>query len=224
MLTMAATRAATPRLIYCAGDGRRFAQIAVDAGFEYGCRSDMRPHHRVTLADLNWRRPRLDRHAAFVAEHRPALAVAPDVLTLDALLETLRYAERLARHAERVIIVPKAPGVMAALPHEPWLVVGYSVPTRYGGADSLLAWEVTGWPVHLLGGSPQAQLRLRAYFDVISLDGNVHQRAARRGVWWSAETGGWRTRDAAVPLGPDLPYRAFRRSCEEIQRAWTRLG
>ena len=213
-------RAPAPVLVYCAGDGRRFAEIAVAAGFAYGVRSDMRPHHPVQMADLNWRKPDLDAHAAFVAEHRPALAVAPDLLTRDDLVPALRYAERLAEHAARVIVVPKYAGAVADIPREPWIVLGYSVPTRYGGADAQLLWEWSGWPVHLLGGSPQAQLTLAYYLNVVSLDGNSHQRAARRGVWWCSTRRGWRTRDPAVPLGPDLPYRAFARSCAEIRAAW----
>lgn len=70
------------------------------------------------FADLNWKQPDLDRHYAFVSEHRPQLAVAPDVLDLDELVPTLRYAERLAGVADRVIIVPKAGGVMELLPKE----------------------------------------------------------------------------------------------------------
>lgn len=211
-----------PLLLYVAGYGRRFAGIAVDEGYAYGSRSDMKPHQRVAMADLNWRRPDLDRHLTFVREHRPALAVAPDLLDRGALLTTLRYAETLAAHAERVIVVPKYAGAMADIPREPWLVIGYSVPTKYGGADATLLWEMTGWPVHLLGGSPRAQLDLARYLTVVSLDGNAHQGAARRGVWWCGRCGRWQTRNAAVPLGPDLPYRAFRRSCREIRAAWQR--
>lgn len=210
-----------PHLIYCAGHGKRFARIAVEGGYLYGYRSDSKPSESVSMVDLNWKRPDLERHAAAVEEHRPLLAVAPDVLGADALPETLRYAERLARHAERVIIVPKCPGVIERLPREPWLVLGYSVPTRYGGADAVLVWEFGGWPVHLLGGSPQAQLTLAAYLDVFSADGNAHQRAAMHGTYWSAARRGWVSRDAeGMPRGADLPYRAFARSCAEIRRAW----
>lgn len=208
-------------LVYCASHGKRFAAIAVAAGFGYGCRSEQRnPPHPVVFADLDWKRPNLDRHLAFVIEQRPRYAVAPDLLDRAALCDTLRFAERLAAHAERVIVVPKYPHAVADLPREPWLMLGYSVPTKYGGADGQLLWEWTGWPVHLLGGSPQAQLRLRYYLNVVSADGNAAQGAARRGVWWSARSGGWRTRDTAVPLGPDLPYRCFERSCREIRTAW----
>ena len=190
------------------------------AGMVYGCRSDYRPTHPVSFADLNWRVPNLVRHMAFVVQHRPHLAVAPDVLSLDALPETLAYADRLAEHAQRVIIVPKAPGIVAQLPE--WVIIGYSVPTRYGAADPLLLYEVGDRPVHLLGGSPMAQLTLAHYLNIYSADGNMIQLDARYGVWFDGSH--WRTRDAGVPMGPDLYYRAFARSCQEVVAAWTRLA
>lgn len=208
---------AAPLLIYCAGASRRFADIAIAAGFVYGCRSDHKPNHAVRFADLNWKKPDLDQHLGFVREHRPLLAVAPDVLDLGDLSSTLRYAESLAEWADRVIIVPKAPGVMDQLPHEPWLVVGYSVPTRYGGAGLLMA-EMAGWPVHLLGGLPGRQLELAHYVHVFSADGNAAAKAAEFGAVFDARSRKWQMR--AEPLGPDLPYRAFARSCAQIVRAW----
>lgn len=209
---------ATPLLIYCAGGSRRFGEIARAEGFAYGCRSDHAPSYPPVFVDLDWRKPDLDHHLGFVALHQPRLAVAPDVTDLGQLPATLRYAEQLARYVEKVILVPKVPGMIERLPREPWLLLGYSVPTRYGGADGTLLWEWAGWPVHLLGGSPAAQLNLAHYLDVFSADGNAAQRAALRGVWFDGRH--WRTRDAEVSLGPDLPYRTFARSCAEIVRAW----
>lgn len=208
---------APPLLIYCAGASRQFADIALAAGFVYGCRSDHKPNHPVRFADLNWKTPDLDQHHAFVRAHQPTLAVAPDVLELATLDATLRYAETLAQWAQYVIVVPKAVGVLDRLPREPWLVIGYSVPTKYGGTDLLMA-ELDGWPVHLLGGSPGKQLNLADYLNVVSADGNAAARAAEYGSVFDARTRRWQR--SVEPLGPDLPYRAFARSCEQIVRAW----
>jgi hypothetical protein len=171
----------------------------------------------VNFADLNWKKPDLDRHSAFVREHRPMLAVAPDVLALDELTPTLRYAESLAEWADRVIIVPKAPGVMERLPREPWLVVGYSVPTKYGGTDLMMA-ELLGWPVHLLGGLPGRQFDLAHYLDVVSTDGNAAARWAEYGSVFDGRTRRWQHR--VEPQGADMPYRAFARSCQQIVQMW----
>lgn len=214
-----------PHLIYCAAWGRRFARIAVEAGLEYGCRSDQTPREApVVFVDLNWRQPNLERHLAFCREHRPRLAVVPDLVERAALPATLRYAEQLAQYATQVIIVPKIPGVLEALPHEPWVVLGYSVPTKYGGADSVFLWEWSGWPVHLLGGSPMAQRMAANYCQVVSLDGNATQGAAQRGVYYDARKNQWITRDPAIPQGPDLCYRAFARSCQELVTYWRQRG
>jgi hypothetical protein len=216
-------RVGMPVLIYCAGGSRQFSDIAVAAGFAYGCRSDHKPNHPVVFADLDWKRPDLDRHRAFVAEHRPRFAVAPDVLDPAALPETLRYAERLAAHAERVIVVPKVDDVVEALPRDPWLMLGYSVPTKYGGCQLMLG-SFAGWDVHLLGGSPVKQLPLAHYLRVVSADGNAAARAAAWGKVFDGRKWLSSAASAAVcPMGPDLPYRAFDLSCRAIVSAWREL-
>jgi Family of unknown function (DUF6610) len=208
---------AAPLLIYCAGNSRRFSDIACATGFVYGCRSDHKPSRTVGFADLNWKRPDLDRHYAFVRDHQPTLAVAPDVLELDQLTATLAYAERLATHAEHVVIVPKAQGVMGILPREPWLVIGYSVPTKYGGTDLMMA-EIVNWPVHLLGGSPRRQFELAHYLNVVSADGNAAARAAEYGTVFDAHTRRWQK--SVESRVADMPYRAFARSCQQIVQMW----
>lgn len=173
------------------------------------------------FADLEWKVPDLRMHRGFVREHAPTFAVAPDVVDLDDLCWTLRYAETLAQWATKVIIVPKARCVMQQLPHEPWLIVGYSVPTKYGGTDLFLS-ELHDWPVHLLGGSPNRQLNLAYYLNVVSADGNAATRAAEFGTVFNGRTHQWDK--GAEPQGEDLPYRAFARSCEQIKLAWALLG
>jgi hypothetical protein len=210
---------APPMLIYCAGYGRRYASIAVAHGYAYGCRSDMLPHHPVYFVDINWQKADLDYHKAFVRKHRPAMAVAPDLEWPNLLQPVLRYGLELARWAQRVVFVPKYAGAVAAIPDEPWVVLGYSVPTGYSGAPDAVLQELGCRPVHLLGGSPQAQLALAKILNVVSVDGNAAQRAARFGRCWTQASNGWSRRDQISP-GPDAPYRAFARSCAEIRRAW----
>jgi hypothetical protein len=210
-------------LVYCAAGNRRFAEIAVSHGFRYGCRSDDTPARRAWFVDLDWKKPDLPRHLAFCAEHKPHLAVAPDVLSEGELPEALGWAERLAAHADRVLIVPKVAGLVERLPREPWLMIGYSVPTSYGGTDAVTSFDLIGWDCHLLGGNPQNQMRLAQYLRAYSADGNGFQKAARWGVYYDADSNTWVPRGPKVPHGPDLPYRAFEQSCIEIQIAWRRL-
>lgn len=215
-------------LIYCAAGSTKYGPIAVEEGYLYGCRSDGKPSQdRVSFVDINWRKispEYLDHHIKVVYNHKPLFAVAPDIEDLSKFDETLHYARQLAKYSKYVIIVPKAEGVVDLLPREDWIVVGYSVPSKYAGADLIGMWDLQGWSVHLLGGSPQAQLHIAHYLNVVSVDGNAAQGAAAHGVFFSSKTGEWVSRSPEVPIGPDLPYRAFRRSCQEIKISWKRLG
>jgi hypothetical protein len=133
----------------------------------------------------------------------------------------------------RVLIIPKAFSTIGQIPRQiggAEVVLAFSVPTRYGGTQ-VPTWEFAGWPVHLLGGSPQAQMAHAHYFHTVSADGNYAQKMAvrycqywmpgtARGTknrWWPQlqETDGWQ--------GDGAPYEAFRRSCVNIQAAWARL-
>lgn len=108
----------------------------------------------------------------------------------------------------------------------------YLVPTKYGGS-SVPLWEFAGWPVHLLGGSPQRQMHvwrhLACVAHIVSADGNYAAKmAVRWGQFWApgyakdrywprlseADGGRW---------AKDVPYEAFRRSCEAIMAEWKRV-
>ena len=130
------------------------------------------------------------------------------------------WAEEAAQYAESVVIIPKVSGVIDRLPRrigKARIVLGYSVPTRYGGTNVPL-WEFNGWPIHLLGGSPEMQFALYALFsgtppptwlprkaarfyernrmfmapgaDVVSMDGNMASKlATQRASFWRREPG-----------------------------------
>ena len=209
-------------LIFCAGGNPRFAAIALRHGFLYGVCSGATAYHPPAFLDLDHRQPRFERHLEWTARHRPRFAVAGDVETPAQFDGVLRQAEALRSHAGDVIVVPKATGLVERVPD--WCMVGLSVPTTFGGTQAPF-WEYLGRRVHLLGGSPQAQLRLYAYLgpSVVSVDGNSHMKAATRyGDWW--ERGRWAGPGRRRELrGWDVPYRAFERSCANIAAAWAAL-
>jgi hypothetical protein len=230
---------APPTLIYCGGGNRRLAEIAVAAGFRYGAQlpdtiyPDVAP---LWFADQDWREPRREAYMQALAEHRPTQATVLDLEREEQLPEVLEWAEEAAQHVERVVIVPKVFGIIERLPARIGgadVVLGYSVPTRYAGTE-VPTWEFGHRPVHLLGGSPQAQMRLAHYLNVVSADGNMHQMFATRfcmfwvpGTARYASNRWWPTlREARGGMwgsgGPDAdaPYEAFRRSCENIAAAW----
>jgi hypothetical protein len=232
---------APPTLVYCGAGNRRLAEIAVAAGFRYGAQlpdtiyPDVAP---LWFADQDWREPKRDAYMAALAEHRPVQATVLDLEREEQLDEVLGWAKEAAQYVERVVIVPKVFGIIQRLPERIGgadVILGYSVPTKYAGTE-VPAWEFGGRPVHLLGGSPHAQMRLRHYLNVSSADGNMHQILAIRycmfwvpgtaryasNRWWPTlreANGGDKWGD-----GIDAPYyEAFRRSCENIVTAWRGL-
>jgi len=123
---------------------------------------------------------------ACLAEHRPAMATVLDWEREDQLTEVPDWAEQAAQYVSQVLLVPKVPGGIARLPRRIGgsdVVLAYSVPTRYGGTLLPLR-SFEGWPVHLLGGSPQRQMEYRRHLvngaDVVSVDGTYASKMALR--------------------------------------------
>lgn len=180
---------------------------------------------------------------AYLERHQPYAATVLDWERPDQLAQVLGWAQEAAQYAHQVIIVPKVDHI-DRLPHQvgqAQVVLGYSVPTRYGGT-TLPLWAFAGWPVHLLGGNPHTQMDCWRYLapiaDVVSADGNMAQlMACRYCQFWTngdarhrfghARNRYWPTlreaNDGELVTGTDLPYEAFRRSCQNIIAAWREL-
>lgn len=236
---MAAHAVKTPTLIYCGGGNPRLAQIAMDAGYKYGSQLPETVYGKLTLADQDWKRPNRTAYMAALAIHRPVMATVLDLECAEQLAEVLSWAEEAAQYSERVMIIPKVFGIVSQLPRHIGgreVVLGYSVPTRFGGTQVPI-WEFADWPVHLLGGSPHAQMHiwrhLQGMADVISADGNLAQKMAVRwcqfwvnGTARYAANRWWPTLSEAdgIKWADDAPYEAFRRSCENVMAAWVALG
>lgn len=217
------------QLIFCAGGNRPYYEIATACGFLYGAQLPDTVYGPLAFADQDWKRPNRARYMEALAKHRPNMASVLDLERKEQLPEVLSWSEEAAQWVERIMIIPKAHGVIRSLPRSigsATVILGYSVPTRHGGT-AVWAGEFEGWPVHLLGGSPQAQIRWAARVrGVISADGNMHALQARRCRFWSAEKGSkghWIQLSEAgdTERGADAPLRAFRRSCENIVAAWS---
>lgn len=186
------------------------------------------------FVDQDWKKPDRARYVAAVEQHRPHMATVLDWERDEQLPEVLSWAEDVAPFVEQVVIIPKVMGGIPLLPRRiagREVVLGYSVPTRYGGTE-LPIWEFAGWPVHLLGGSPHRQLHLAHYCRVNSADGNYAQMmAVRTGQFWMAGHAKYALNrywprvyeHDDKQLSDDLPYEAFRRSCINIMAAWGEL-
>lgn len=218
-----------PELIYCAGKNRRFEAAAHAAGYRIGVQLPNTVYHPIYFADQDWRRPDRARYMAALAEHRPHMATVLDLERPDQLVDVLSWAEEAAQYARQVLIIPKYSGAVDRLPRaigSAQVVLAYSVPTAFGGT-SVPIWEFCRWPVHLLGGSPHKQMELTRYLNVVSVDGNMANKMAHRGRFWSAQKGPkghWRNlREIGVDLETDNNLEAFRRSCENIAQAWRHI-
>ena len=186
----------------------------------------------VYFADQDWRKPNRAAYMAALAEYHPHMATVLDWERAEQWPEVLDWAAEAAQFVAQVLIVPKViGGRIGQLPRRidaAEVVLAYSVPTKFAGT-SVPQWEFTGWPVHLLGGSPHAQMRLARYLNVTSADGNMANRMAMRGQFWSgdglvswAHDPRWPTLGEAdgSEWGHDAIYEAFRRSCMNIMASW----
>jgi hypothetical protein len=85
--------------------------------------------------DIDWKNYDYRRHLAAAKTHKPFLTVARDIESITQLSEIMNEAWHLAEFSENVVVVPKDPLLADRLdlviPAR--FLLGYSVPTRYGG-------------------------------------------------------------------------------------------
>lgn len=219
---------ATPELIYCADGNPEFAGIAVACGWRYGARLPATVYQPVWFADQDWKNPNMEKYVKAIAEHGPEVATVLDWEHDEQWPEVLAWAESVAPHVGRIVVIPKIPGRVCEVPDSiggKSVILGFSVPTRYGGTTCGV-WEFERRPVHLLGGSPQEQRRYARYLNVVSADGNMTSMQARKGRFWSrvpTSKGHWvQLREAGDNRTTGVPAECFRRSLEAVKAAWLR--
>jgi hypothetical protein len=243
------------KMIYCAAGNPTLARIAVGAGFWYGAQLPGATYFRLWFADQNWKKPDRAKYMEKLAEHKPGVASVVDWEKESQLAEVLDWAEEASQYVtDGVMIIPKVIGGIERLPTHTAngrrIILGYSVPTRHGSTP-VPHWEFTGWPVHLLGGSPHEQLKFWRYLsplaEVVSVDGNYSQKEAvdhynfwrqggRTGGQWiklpmSAEMRKWLAEakqtdntERVKKIGRIRQHKCFRLSCQNIRQMWERAG
>lgn len=221
-------------LIYCANGNKRFADIAINHGFLYGAQMPGTVYFPPMFCDQDWKKPNRDRYMVALAKHKPRMASVLDLEHLAQMDEVIGWAEEAAQWVDVIMIIPKFFGAIKLLPSViagKTVRLGYSVPTSHGGTE-VPVWEFGGWPVHLLGGSPQKQMELTHYLNVVSADGNyAHKMAIQYGQFWApgnaryANNRYWpKLSEAGDYTDEDMPYIAFERSCKNIIEAWKKIG
>jgi hypothetical protein len=225
-----------PRIIYCAGGNKRFADIAIRNGFFYGARIPRdKPHYPIYFADQDWRKPRKEDYIRLLSIYRPMIATVLDLEKRSQVRTVIKWAEEASKYTKYIVIIPKVKGVISEIPriiNKKEVILGYSVPTKYGSTPIKIQ-EFSGWKVHLLGGSPHRQMNLwkimKEFCDIYSVDGNYIQLIALRyNKFWTngnahyAENRWLPRLDEAdgKKWNIDAPYEAFRRSCINVINAW----
>lgn len=218
-------------LIFCGGGNPSYAQIAISCGYRYGAQLPCTIYAPLFFADQNWKKPDRKAYMAAIEKHRPTMASVMDFERPEQRAEVMSWVEQIAQFVQIVMIIPKVSGEIANLPHHiggAEIRLGYSVPTKHGGTMLHLA-EFIDWPVHLLGGSPGAQMRLYQYMNVKSADGNMMMKMANKGLFWTPGkktfSNSWNSLSATDGhrWDGDGNYEAFRRSCRNIFDAWHKI-
>lgn len=219
------------KIIYCAGGNKRFAEIAIEHGFLYGSRLPSTTYYSIFFADQEWKEPNRDRYTKLVKQEKPYMASVIDVDDDNKIDEAKIWAEEIAPSVNKIIMIPKIDFDIPLSIGGKEVIVGYSVPTRYGGT-SIPIERYLDRKIHLLGGSPHKQMDIYRKYpkSIYSIDGNYHQAMAIRHnkVWernYKRAYGKWTK--LSDYLGEkcdfDCPYRAFDISCENIIKEWIKL-
>lgn len=213
-----------PILIYSGGGNPTFYKIAVNSGFKYGARLPDTIYGNLFFADHDWRRPNREEYINAIRKYRPVMATVLDWEKEEQFIEVLDWAEEISQFVERILIVPKVIGGISRIPRRingREIILAYSVPTKYGCTEVPLE-QFAGWPIHLLGGSPNKQIDLWKYFskicDVISIDGNYFRLKATRFCEYWTINGKW-VPDNRKNIN-NAHRECFKKSCENIIKFW----
>jgi hypothetical protein len=182
--------------------GARYTNLRDIAGFKV-----------VGLIDVDWKAYSYGLHLRAVKEVHPLVTVAQDVEDIRDLPRVLEQAQELSIWCQNVVVVPKDPKFAklknSVIPRQ--FILGYSVPTRYGGTRLAPAWFGQR-RVHLLGGRPDAQYRLSKSLNVVSFDGNRFTLDAVYGDYFDGVT--------FRPHQKGGYYRCIKASLRNINKLW----
>ena len=158
-------------------------------GARYTNLRDVKRFDRLGFLDIDWNGYDYRKHLQTAKDTRPMITVARDVVDIGELDRILSEALELSQWADIVVVVPKDLRLQPMLPHiipEDFLL-GYSVPTSYGGTELPLSC-FTPRKVHLLGGHPAKQRALGKQLMIESIDCNRFTLDATFGDFFDGDT------------------------------------
>jgi len=203
----------TIQLIYCDGKSRWRNTIAAQQQYLAGTRhGDTVYRQPLYFIDQNWKKPNFISYAKFIEKYKPTMASVIDITDNATLLESLAWAEAIAPFVDYIILIPKISVYIPAQLYGKEVVLGYSVPTKYGGTyidDKYFDKH----KVHLLGGSPHVQLGYRGRFNIFSVDVNYHgMMATKFRHYWTNGSRKW--------IKGDTAEQCFTQSSINIRNEW----
>lgn len=203
------------------GGNAKAPEWARKSGMAYGVRNDTNAAAWPFMLDIRWKDYNWNDYMALVRQYRPVMAMAADYEHLSQRRELYRQIRDLkAAGVMRVMVCPKFNGAAKHIPS--WCVLAVSVPSQYAGFLPADLSEYKGRRLHLLGGTPAGQIDLITKFGgagatVISLDGNSHESAAKRGSHF--ESGKWRRKAGQAADYEQTIVYSGRRIVSEINAA-----
>lgn len=172
--------------------------LAELAGLKYGIQSGKAlclQNHEVTFVDNDFKKYDHQKHLEFVKQTKPKYATIRDIMTEEqcqkegiayySFEQIMEWAQELNQYAQNVIVIPKY-DCLDKIPAN--YVLGYSVPTSYGGTPMPID-IFKGRPIHLLGGQFKTQLKLIRQMpdEIVSLDNNHVSRMAKFGRYFDRQ-------------------------------------
>lgn len=216
-------------LIYCGIGNEKLDSFAVQVGMHYGARLPIKRQlpFQIHFADQDWKNPSLDEYKKEIKEKKPNVCTVLDWERPEQEVEVYRWIEEISPLVNKIIVIPKVSGTIDSIAKEyngKEIILGYSVPTRYG-ATLIPIQEFKDRRVHLLGGSPRKQLALYDEMDVVSVDCNyISMKATKFCEFWTNKKGYTREwiamKDVLGARLNDNLYTAFFLSCVNYVEAW----
>lgn len=218
-------------LIYCGQCNKRLNEIAIQVGMLFGERLPIncKPTCDVYFADQDWKNPNLVEYKKAIVEKGVKVCTVLDWERYEQKTEVFQWIEELAPLVGRLVVIPKVNGTIGEIPtsfNGTEIILGYSVPTKYG-ATLVPVEEFGNRPVHLLGGSPQKQLDLYDKMNVVSIDCNyIAMKATKFCEFWTNKKGYTRSwvamKDVLGARINDSIYTSFMLSCVNLVEAWNK--
>lgn len=184
------------------GSNKDIPEAARLTGMAYGTRDSEMPYDYPFALDIRWRDYDWEDYMDKVLAWRPVQAMVADYERPEQKEMMLQQVAMLREYSEtlRIMVCPKFTGAVRDIPED--CILAISIPSKYAGFISENPSEYRGRKLHLLGGTPVQWLgqnsrkkvhnstgyilQLQGYgAQVVSVDGNAHQKAARTGSYWA---------------------------------------